>query len=219
MHDARHRDRIWAGGVACALSFVAATGCSSRTEQVSTECDACAIDAGPPAAQGTASLHLVSAAGASCAQGPRWMNVPIADIAQPTVTGSMIGERAVDGENGAVVSCTVILIGGGYAMSGDFDVAYGDRFSRVSANALIDPKTSDPQPISVHVEDEAVVPLHQGDCSLVPGLDGLGWGSALRPGRFWGKLVCSSLLLADADAGGASGCAIDEGYIELENCP
>jgi hypothetical protein len=146
------------------------------------------------------------------------MNVPIADIAQPTVTGSMLGARVVDGIDGAAVVCSVFLIGGGYAMSGELKVAQGNRFGHVSANALINPKTSAPQPISVEIEDEAVAPLHQGDCSLAPGIDGAGWDVALMPGRFWGKIVCPSLLLVAADAAGASGCAIDEGYLELENC-
>lgn len=145
------------------------------------------------------------------------MNVPLGDVTRPTVTGSTLGDLAVDGESGAAVTCSIFLIGGGYAMSGELEVTQADRFGRVSANALISPTTSAPQPISIRIEDEATGPLRQGDCSLVPGLDGAGWGLALAPGRFWGKLVCSSLLLADSDAG-ASGCAIDEGYIELESC-
>jgi hypothetical protein len=146
------------------------------------------------------------------------MNVPIADTAQPMVTGSMVGERAVDGENGAAVSCSAFLIGGGYAMSGELEVREGDRFEHISANALIDPDVSTPQPISLRIEDEAVAPLHQGDCQLVPGIDGEAWDVALAPGRFWGKVSCSSLLIAAPDAGDASGCAIDVGYLEFSNC-
>jgi hypothetical protein len=145
------------------------------------------------------------------------MNLPIADIAAPTVTGTMVGEQAVDGENGAAVACSVFLIGGGYAMSGELEVSSGDRFGHVSANALIDPKTSAPQPLSIQVEDDAVTPLHAGNCTVLPGPDGASWSDAIMPGRFWGKVVCASLLNA-TDAGDASGCAIDVGYLELDNC-
>ena len=209
--------------LAIALGCIAVASCSSHpAPPASSECVECGTDAAPPDAalpspRGSASLHLVAVAGATCAPAPRWINVPIADIARPTVTGSMFGEYAVNGENGADVSCAIFLIGGGYAMSGELRVANGDRLGHVSANALIDPDRSSPQPISLDVEDEVVSPLHQGDCSLVPGLDGVGWDVALAPGRFWGKLVCSSLLDA-SDAGGASGCAIDEGYLELDTC-
>jgi hypothetical protein len=207
------------GSLALAVSCIAAMNCSSTAaETPKTECAGCTADAAPPAPQGSASLHLVAADGAACAPGPRWMNVPIGDIALPTVTGSMRGERAVDGQNGAAVTCTVILIGGGYAMSADLEVARGDRFIHLTTSALVNPKTSAPQPIEIHVEDEAVNPLRQGDCSLVPGVDGEDWSVAMAPGRFWGKIVCPGLLFAASDAG-ASGCAIDEGYLELAHCP
>jgi hypothetical protein len=146
------------------------------------------------------------------------MNVPIGDITQPTVTGSMRGERAVDGQNGAAVTCTVILIGGGYAMSADLEVALERRSGHLTTSALINPKMSTPQPIEIRIEDEAVTPLRQGDCSLVPGIDGADWSVAMAPGRFWGKIACPGLLFAATDAG-ASGCAIDEGYLELAHCP
>ena len=145
------------------------------------------------------------------------MNLPVADTAQPTVTGSMRGDPAVNGENGAGVSCTVMLIGGGYAMAAELEVASGDRFGHLTTSALVNPKMSTPQPIEIDITDEAVTPLHQGDCSLVPGIDGVDWSVAMAPGRFWGKIVCPSLLLATTDAG-ASGCAIDEGYLEIGYC-
>jgi hypothetical protein len=145
------------------------------------------------------------------------MNLPIAGTTEPTLTGKMRGPAAIDGANGATVTCSVFLIGGGYAMAGDLEVALGDRFVHVSANALVNPRMSTPQPISLVVEDEAVTPLRQGDCTLVPGIDGEDWTVAMAPGRFWGKVACSSLLHASSDAG-ASGCAIDEGYLELGDC-
>jgi hypothetical protein len=210
------RDRFSFGALAC----LAVMGCSKQAAQPAADCDACDAavgDTGPLGSLASASFHLVAVDGASCQPSPRWVNLPIGDVATPTLTGSMRGHPVFDGENGAAVYCSVFLIGGGYAMSAELDVPDGRRYVHLTTSALINPKSTAPQPISIDLEDESTGRLRQGDCTLVPGIDGEDWSVAMAPGRFWGKIACSSLLYGSSDAG-ASGCAIDVGYLELGDC-
>ena len=178
----------------------------------------------PPAAQGAASIDLgppsIDAAGlgAKCSN-QHWINVPYNANTKGYVTSaSSAPSRAIDGENGATVACSVKQSGASYAVNGSLFSSANNGMVEISfqitpgqdATGVL--TVSDADTVSSYTLDSARVGSSKCTVSVTPAA---GEGLGIAPGRVWAKVWCTDLAIYGSPG---SICSVPNSYVVLENC-
>src|SRR5262245_50264202 len=87
----------------------------------------------PPAAQGAVSLYMGPAQGGTCSAGSHYVNAPYVARGGQQTTGKLVPGKAVDGEGGSSVSCSVKPNGGKYSFSASISVPAVDTTGKTVA--------------------------------------------------------------------------------------
>lgn len=172
-------------------------------------------DSVPPPAQGALSYRMWKANGQGCFIAAHSINAPNTGSGQ-NVTGSHVGEVAVDGQNGAKISCKVRAEGDGFAVTADLDL--GD--ASFSLDATVRPGDSEAQG-SIHLQDNHTVATYGQPARLLEGQTGpckidvkTGKLYGIDSGWIWGKFSCGELV----DERSPDALCSGEGTFLFENC-
>jgi len=182
----------------------------------------------PPAAQVSLSLHLDDPMSPDpekqkdrCSAGRHWVNVPypksVNQSQQASATES--GPKAVHGQDGNSVTCTVKPNGSGFKFTGNAsgfaDDGQGGTKKRPStvylnANNIAPGATNAVGGVRI-TDDQSVTTYSSETCLFSVSGDALG----IDAGRIWGKVFCE--YLNDPSSPG-SACSVDTGFYIFENC-
>jgi len=177
----------------------------------------------PPAAQGAISLHLATpASGLICSPGPHWANVPDDPLKPPQTSGDSGGKRAVDGEGGMSVACTVRQEGDTYTVTAALKSPAHDLMGRsvdvTSINLSVKIKEDQEDAIGrvLLFDDRTQVSYGSSDCTFSVKPTGGASQLAIHPGRAWGQITCRNLT--DPSNVSTPSCDVDRAFFVIENC-
>lgn len=181
----------------------------------------------PPAAQGAASFHFVTPASGSglCSPGSHWANVP---FVASTATVQQVsfdskgpdGTIAVDGVDGAVVSCVVRANGSRFDVTGRITVPVPSRQN----TSIFVTTTLGPDEVgasgTLSVSDDSttgsnyqagIPSMQEGSCSFSTRP-----GSGIGPGKVWASVTCTDARSATSPSGSCD--FAPAGFFVFENC-
>jgi hypothetical protein len=160
--------------------------------------------------------------GLICSPGPHWANVPDDPKKPPQTNGESGGKRAVDGEGGMGVSCTVRQVGDTYTVTASLKSPAHDLMGNsvdvtsLDINVKIKEGQDDAKGNVLLFDDRTQVQYRSSDCtySVKPG-DGASQ-LAIHPGRAWGQISCNNLT--DPSNASTPSCDVDQAFFVIENC-
>jgi hypothetical protein len=140
---------------------------------------------------------------------------PILTAGNVATSNTIKGTIAIDGENGAVVSCTVTPGGGGYNVTATIHSELAAKHVDISIGSLtIADGQSDVSGMITINDDTTLNPYFSSaadPCKFSVSGDSLG----IAPGKIWGSVACPTL--ADPENIGGDQCKVT-GYFVFENC-
>lgn len=175
-----------------------------------------------PAAQASVSLHLTDSeiGAARCAPGRQWVNAPSTptQLQSQQTSAAEIGPRAVDGQDGNHVTCTVRNSGDKFTFSADTTTRRTDGTNvlhptvlHFEANTIS--RTGPPATGIVTIMNENTDGNFVGEgCTFSVSSGG---SLDVDAGKIWASVTCE--LLEDPTSAG-DGCRLDAGFLVFENC-
>jgi hypothetical protein len=195
-----------------------ATACSSNAAGVGGDAGGVGGGVGALAAQGSASLSLgsPSSVGDTCPNS-HTINIPYdASKLGPTTTASSKPAPAIDGVNGATVTCNVKQNGANFEVSGTLDSPSNGATVEIS---VVIAAGQENVAGAVTVTDGAnrmeIDNRYTPSACVFSVKAGTGENLAIAPGRVWGKVTCTNLGQA---SGIGSACNLSSGFFSLESC-
>jgi len=180
-------------------------------------------DAVHPASQAVVSLHVAqlgSGSNLSCTPGPHWASVPYNPLGGQQVSATSAGARALDGENGMTVKCTVAPAGDKFKVTANLVSPAVNAGNTLTPTTIVFSTTigageeGAPGRLEQQNDDKTEASYRADACSFSV-KPGPGERLQIEPGRVWGSFTCTKL----SDPGDpGSGCRVDQGYFVLENC-
>jgi hypothetical protein len=181
-----------------------------------------------PPARGAASLQwessTLNAKTPQCVPGPHWSNAPVSSSDVPQTSATIAnGGFVVNGEQGGLVTCSVIQKGEAYAVTGEIRATSSDGtlWTDVALSATLD-DASDAQG-TLYVTDQKSQVTFSSDTAVVPPKPGCTVSAhsvdgelGVAPGRAWVSVECPHIN--DNRNRAAQECQISSGFIVLENC-
>lgn len=184
----------------------------------------------PPAPQAAVSIHLqeydktnLEYRDKRCPPYRHWVNVPYQQDKQPSqqsqlLTDSEANVRAVNGQNGDKITCSVKRSGNGFSVSGsgtgfaqNLGQKLGSSIVHIRIPSIGEGDSSAPGTLAIQDDTTAGNQYFTDKCTFSVS----GGAKAVAEGGIWGSIHCDGLTDTKTPD---SACEVDQGYFVFENC-